>query len=160
MKKIVIPIIIAAVLGIGGGVTAVMMNRSATADKNLAVPEVKTGKYYLNGDKNSDIFFELTDDYIALRINGDPVEKAKSYFADGEADDSIVTKDTKTATDDYCKENPYVISVFGTSSTPYQIMIHWNEEQSGPIYGGIGFTYNGTDKISCHPFGDFILVKE
>lgn len=159
MKKIIIPIIIAAALGIGGGVTAVMMNRPATDEKNSAVPEVKTGLYYLNGDKNSDIYFELTGDYIALRINGDPVEKAKSYFAVQRTDDRAV-KEAKDATDDYCKENPYIISVLGTSNIPYQIMIHWNDEQSGPIYGGIGFDYNGSDKIRCQPFGDFILAKE
>lgn len=159
MKKFVIPIIAAVILGVGGGITAVMMNRPAVAEKNTEAPEVKTGKYYLNGDKNSDIYFELTEDYIALRIDGDPVEKAKSYFAEITADDNAATRNTKSTTDDYCKENPYVVSVFGTTNTPYQIMIHWNEEQSGPLYGGIGFPYNGTDKIRCYPFGEFTLAE-
>ena len=52
MKKIIIPIIAAAILGVGGEITAVMMNRAnvAIADETLEKVEVKSDKYYLNGD--------------------------------------------------------------------------------------------------------------
>ncbi len=160
MKKFVIPIILAAVLGVGGGVTAIMLNRPTLADKNLALPELKYGNYYLNGDKNSDMHFELTDNYLALRIEGDGIAKIKNVLLEKGSDNDTADTEARALSNDYCAENPYKISVFGTTNTPYQLMIHWNENASGPVYGGTGFTYNGIDTIKCAPFGDFILVED
>ncbi len=156
----------AAVLVIGfGSVTAVMMNRKVDANDQLPMPNVVTGNYYLGGDKNADMYFELTDDYLALRINGDSYTIIKDFLIESGEGEQMAANIAKNLSEDYCAENPYVISIFGTKTTPYQIMIHWNEgfklyeDQVGLTYGGIGFTYDGIDTITCHPFGDFILVE-
>ena len=165
MKKIIIPIIAAAILGAGAGVTAMMMNKPVDANDQLPVPEVVTGNYYLNGDENADMYFELTDDYLALRIEGDNYATIKDFLLENGKNEQWADDMAKDMSEDYCAENPYVISVFGTETTPYQIMIHWtegfklHEDQVGLTYGGTGFTYNGIDKIECAPFGDFILVE-
>ena len=164
MKKFVVPIIIAAALGVGGGVTAILMNRPAVADtnKSTAIPVVKTGNYYLNGNKDSGMYFELTDKYIALRVESDSesLEQFKNAMKpyEGDISDELLTSRAKDLRADYCAENPYVISIFGTERIPYQIMIHWNEKDTGPTYSGTAYNYNGIDKIHCSPIGDFILV--
>lgn len=165
MKKFVVPIILAAALGIGGGVTAIMLNRFTTAsDTNRNTLEVKCGNYYLNGDKNSGMYFELTENYLALRYDGIDVYAVTkdACVKDGDAE-NIAEDAARQLVDDYTKENPYVVSAFGTKTTPYQLMIHWTGDgidgEGGKIYSGIGFRYNGYDTITCSPFGDFILVE-
>lgn len=175
MKKFIIPIVLAAALGIGGGIAVSMLNKPVVADRSEELPEVKTGNYYLNGDKDCGIYFELTDDYLALRIEkSDPIKTVVGYVKndnidlpqdvlaelDTEGDDEADYGNAKRLYDDYSAENPYIISVFGTENTPFHLMIHWDKNSSGPTYGGTGFSYNGIDRITSHPFGDFILVED
>lgn len=165
MKKFVVPIIAAAVLGAGVGIAAMITSKHADADDRLPIPKVVMGNYYLDGDENADMYFELTDDYLALRINGDSYDKIKDCLVENGEGEETAANMAKRISDDYCAENPYVLSVFGSETTPYQLMIHWtegfklHEDQDGLTYGGIGFTYNGTDTITCYPFGDFTLVE-
>lgn len=165
MKKIVIPIIAAAILGVGAGVTAAMMNKPAAANDQLPMPEVVTGNYYLNGDENADMYFELTDDYLALRIDGDNFTKIKDVLLEKGESELVATNTARDISEDYCAENPYVIGYFGADTIPYHIMIHWDEgvklyeDQPGLTYGGCGFSYDGIDTITCYPFGDFTLVE-
>ena len=86
MKKVIIPIVLAAALGIGGGVATVVLNKPSTAiaDNEPSVLEPVTGNYYLNGDKESGIYFEFTDDYLALRVEGNAVEKVKEFVIQDE----------------------------------------------------------------------------
>lgn len=164
MKKIVIPIIIAAVLGAGGVVTAVALNKPSTAvaDNEVGAPEIAEGKYYLNGDKESGIYFEFTDDYLALRVEGNAVEKVKEFVIQdeekrgNEVTDEWVTEQAQEIYSDFGAENPYVVGVFGNE---YQLMIHWREGASGPTYSGCGFPYDGYKTIKCSPFGEFKLVE-
>ncbi len=165
-KKIIVPIVLAAVLGVGGGVTAIMLNKPTTAsDTKKNTLEVKYGNYYLNGDKNSGMYFELTENYLALRYDGIDIYAATkdACIKDGNAE-KIAEDESRRLVDDYTKENPYVVSVFGTKTTPYQLMIHWTgegiEREGGTVYSGTGFRYNGYDTINCSPLGDFILVEE
>lgn len=160
MKKIVIPIIIAVALGIGG-VTAVLLNKptTASADRAVGLPEPVYGNYYLDGDPNSDVYFELTEDYLALRIDtSDPYETFREALHKNDDDDPN-PESIKNSVDDLCAENPYVIGNFGKT---YDIMIHWVgglKDDGEYIYSGTGFLYDGVDTLECYPFGEFKLVK-
>ena len=165
MKKIVIPIIIAVTLGIGGGVAAVMLNKPADANMKFSVglPDPVYGNYYLDGDPNSDVYFEFTEDFLALRIDtSDPYETFKDALRkQGENEEKIsqIDDSVRDTVDDYCAENPYVIGNFGEI---YNIFIHWEgglQEDGRYLYGGTGFNYDGVDTIKCFPFGEFKLVK-
>ncbi len=92
MKKISIPIIIAAVLLIAAvAVTALINKKNAeterlNAEQNVYIPPtevpedtLKLGKYYLNGDKNADLWVEITPETFLL--NGSDVDASiKKYM--------------------------------------------------------------------------------
>lgn len=135
VKKIIIPIIIAAVLGVGSGAAAIVANNSiATADQKAQLPELKFGKYYLNGDVNSDTYLEVTDNYVAVRLLCDDKragfeELEREYFSKDEcyfADiDTLVKANIDKDMEDYCSEKKYLISIFGTPEIPYMILTHY-----------------------------------
>ncbi len=163
MKKNLIPIIIAAVIVIGGGIAALLINPppDMSDDISNAEFEIVTGNYYLDGDKNSDMYFELTDDYLALRLENNSydvlikhyTEYAEDFFAYSVTDEDI--KNTVKSFYNYCNENPYELSIFGNNCT---ININVEAEFSGVITTK-SFMYNGKDTIKCHPFGEFILAE-
>lgn len=170
MKKIIIPIIIAAALGVGGGITAVMMNKPVSADKDRSIPEVKTGNYYLNGDKNSGVWFEVTPDYLSLK--GDDVDGylrsviIKEYEEDEVLQNATLTDDTlQTMLEEYrvlfCGEKIYVVSYMGLESMPYVINVSRDNTATTSeelLKSNAGFPYNGKDTIMLKTMGDFILV--
>lgn len=163
MKKIIIPIIVAAILGVGGGVTAVMMNRPAVADEDGVIPEVKTGKYYLNGDVNSDIYVELTEDYIVTRISGDSLSKFEEFCRNKGYTEEEVAINAERHRDDYCTERTYVLGVTGVDSVPYMLLTHYDEEEAANTTDhritGSGYKFDGDNKISLSLIGDFTLVE-
>lgn len=164
MKKNLIPIIIAAVIVIGGGIAALLINPppDMSDDISNAEFEIVTGNYYLDGDKNSDMYFELTDDYLALRLENNSYDVIDNFYVK-----YIEEKMARPLTDEefkrevgelygYCEENPYKLFVMGNVCT---IMINPNVDENGEITGGTGFSYNGKDTIKCAPFGEFILAE-
>lgn len=170
MKKIVVPIILAAVLGIGGGVTAVIMNRpTANTEESYSVPPVEdltatSGKYYLNGNKNSKTWLEITSE--SLTLNGDNVDdflknKAKQQYEHFEdADEAInsLYNDLKLI---YCGEKSYFIEF--KTDTLYTISVNREADNASfadPMGSRAVFEYyKSENRIHCS-LGDFILVEE
>ena len=161
MKKFVIPIIAAAILGAGAGATTLVMNRPAVADKGVVLPEVKTGKYYLNGDVNSDMYIELTEDYIVTRISGDSLSKFEEFCRNNGYNEEEVAINAERHRDDYCTERKYVLGVTGVDSVPYMLLTHYDEEEAANTtdhrISGSGYKFDGEDKISLSLIGDFTL---
>lgn len=174
MKKFVLPIIIAAVLGVGGGITAVMLNRSNTAvadaeDFNTPADiEVKSGKYYLNGDKNSDLWIEVNHDFLILK--GTDVDKSvkdavvKNYeeTSDPTPTDEEIKSEVEECKTLYCTEKLYAIKAVGLDSIPYSIKVSRDNsvtDRNELMKTNAGFPYNGKDTINLGLFGDFILVE-
>lgn len=170
MKKIIIPIIIAAVLGVGGGIAAVKMSRPVTATEDPAIPEVKTGKYYLDGDKNSGLWIEVYSDYLTL--NGDDVDGAirdaviKGYEECEDAAAPPVTEeiierqceDTKLL---YCGKKLYAVRCVNPQDRFYAIHVSRDNTASTKeelLASDAAFVFNGKDTIELGAFGSFVLV--
>lgn len=163
MKKFIIPIIIAAALGVGGAVTAVALNRHADAEQDYidySVPELTYGKYYLDGNVDSGLWLELTPEHIELCGN----DLKGSFFSAVENREGLTGSDADTRSEtlmsEYCKENPYVVThSFRDGSCG--ILIDWStvdEEQHR--YNGTGYTYfSDSETLNFALFGDFILVE-
>ncbi len=176
MKKFVVPVILAAVLGIGGGVTAVMINRANTGSANddvyrapAEIPEVKAGTYYLDNDKNSEVWLEVTPDFLIVK--GNDIDKTLTglYEKQYENDGLELTSETLAAqlTADkelFCVEKAYILEYIGTKDMPYIIQVSRHDDnKSGEELkrSNAGFRYNDeTNTIHISPFGDFILVEE
>ncbi len=170
IKKYALPIILAAILGVGGGVTAVIMNRpAANTEEFYSVPPVEdltatSGKYYLNGDKNSKTWLEITPEFLTL--NGDDVDEflknnAKQRYKHFEnADEAInsLYNDLKLI---YCGEKRYLIEF--KSDTLYTISVNRNTDNASfadPMGSKAVFVYyKSENRIHCS-LGDFILVEE
>lgn len=168
MKKAIVPIIIAAALGIGGGVTVVMMNRPAAADKNSAkedVPdniEVKSGTYYLNGDKNSDLWVEVNPDFLILK--GDDVDASiRNAIVERATENEAIEEEISDAKILYCTEKVYTVSHIGIKDVPYCIHVSRDNTESDPeklIHSNAGFPYNpDTNTIRLSLFGNFTLSE-
>lgn len=164
MKKIVIPIIAAAILGVGGGVTAVMMNRAtvATADEPgmeeyPTYIEVTSGKYYLNGDKDSGLWVEANPDFLTLK--GDDIETALRDAAGG------VEENYNNMRLLYCAEKDYVVRNFKPDQSEYILNISRSGERlddesikSDDVAAGLKYK-KAENTIHLGAFGDFKLVE-
>lgn len=173
MKKFIIPIALVAALGIGGGVTAVMLNRTNSASANTGdtvVPadiEVKSGNYYLNGDKESGLWIEVTPEYLSLK--GDDLDndltkatakKHEDVFGEPITEEGleIAFNDNKTL---YCDNKVYAPRFVDLESTPYVLCVSRYNDETDPyklMDSDAGFAYNGKDTITLDLFGDFILA--
>ena len=164
MKKIIIPIIAAAILGVGGGVTAVMMNRAnvATADEPEMEPyptdvEVTSGRYYFNGDKDSGLWVEVNSDFLTLK--GDDIEAALREAAGGV---DVNYNNMKLL---YCAEKDYVVRNFMPDRSEYILNISRSGERLDDEIikednGAAALKYNKADNtIHLGAFGDFTLVE-
>lgn len=174
MKKFVLPIIIAAVLGVGGGVTAIMMNRSSTAAadaEDINTPadiEVKSGKYYLNGDKNSDLWIEVNRDFLILKGSNvdksvkDAVVKNYEETSDLSPTDEEIKSEVEECKTLYCTEKLYAVKAVGLDNMPYSIKVSRDNsvtDRNELMKTNAGFRYNGKDTIELSLFGDFIFVE-
>lgn len=170
MKKIIIPIIAAAILGVGGGVTAAMMNRSnvATADEPaFEEVEVKSGNYYLNGDVDSGLWIVVTPETISLK--GDDIEASLRETAISRLDgQEISEQDIQDYMDAtrllYCEEKPYYAYVVNVQSARCTIKVDRHnrpvENREDLLNTNAGFLYEDTtDTIYLGAFGDFTLVE-
>lgn len=169
MKKIVVPIIIAAALGIGGGITAVMLNKSnvagadaveGTAPDNF---EVKSGKYYLNGDKNSDLWIEVNPDFLILK--GEDVDASiRKAITERAFENEAIEEEISEAKILYCTQKIYSAVHVGFESYSHLILVSRHNTESDPeklIDSNAGFLYDAdTNTINLSLFGDFTLVEE
>lgn len=172
MKKFIIPIIAAAILGVGVGVTTIAMNRANVA--NAGAPsfeevEVKSGNYYLNGDADSCLWIVVTPETISLK--GDDIDAslragvAAMYEKDvDELDKEFMQDEVDKFNLLYCEEKPYYAYVVNTSKT--RCVIHVNrhnepvENREDLRSSNAGFCYDDTtDTIHLSFFGDFTLVE-
>ncbi len=164
MKKIIIPIIAAAILGVGGGVTAVMLNRASVA--NADEPgmeiyptdvEVTSGKYYFNGDTDSGLWVEVNSDFLTLK--GDDIETALRDAAGG------VEENYNNMRLLYCAEKDYVVKNFKPDQSQYILNIsrsgeRLDDESIRNDDSAAGLKYNKAENtIHLGVFGDFTLVE-
>ena len=169
MKKIVIPIILAAVLGVGGGIAAVTMNRATIASADI--PEVsndilKPGKYYLNGDVSTDKWIEVTPDYIALK--GTDVEEwlmdgIRGFYENGDIPftEEMVQRDFEENKLLYC-DKLYQLTEFGAKNSPYIICVDRDNkitDRKELLNTNAGFVFNDKTNMISLSIGDFILVE-
>ena len=170
MKKIIIPIIAAAILGVGAGVTALMMNRAnvATADEPaFEEVEVKSGKYYLNDDTDSDLWIVVTPETISLK--GDDIEAslrevAISNFEGQEVSEQAIQDYIDAIRLLYCEEKPYFAEVKNLQSARCVISVdRYNrpvENREDLRNTNAAFLYEDTtDTIYLAVFGAFTLVE-
>lgn len=169
MKKVIVPIIIAAALGVGGGITAVMLNGASNAEAGVIdednAPlnvEVKSGKYYLGGDKNSDLWIEVNPDFLILK--GDDVDASiRNAIVERATQNEAIEEEISNAKILYCTEKVYGVRRFGTATTPYMIKVSRDNTESDPeklMNSNAGFPYDpDTNTIRLSLFGDFTLVE-
>lgn len=185
MKKFVLPIVLAAVIGIGSGITAVIINKAnvANADETIppepeVLPKVKTGTYYLNGDKNSEVWMEVNSEFFivkgkdldasikkyALISHRKTAEDLSEEFSGQNIDWDYVGEDEINEIKALlCTEKDYLIKSFIPQQSAYLLYVNRTAERvsSESLEGSTaGFIYNSeTNTIEGEPFGDFILVE-
>lgn len=172
MKKFIVPIILAAALGVGGGVAAVVLNRQADAEPPI-VTELECGTYYLNGDKNSDLWMEVNPEFLIVKGTDVDNSLKTAIAVELHGLDPASTPDENTAKimqeefDDcktlYCTEKIYIVEPFIPEKSKSRIKVsrdNTETDRESLTYSNAAFVYNYAENtISTGLFGDFILVE-
>ncbi len=167
MKKFIVPIIIAAALGVGGGVTAVMLNRSNVAIADVEnIPEVKAGNYYLNGDKNSGLWIEMTPEHFSLKgddVDASLLKAAKDIYSN---EDNTTSEAVNSLRDDlkalYCGEKDYIVQELIPEKSRYKISVSRHSEHADKETlqnSNAAFIYDMPQNTIELAIGDFTLVE-
>lgn len=170
MKKIIIPVIIAAALGVGGGVAAVTL-RGAGDSANAAIEVsndiLKSGTYYLDGDVNAEVWVEVTPDYITLK--GTDIDKAltEAIIRDfGEFDIPVTDEKLELQLNEnkrlYCTEQLYQLQYLGLEDIPYVIKVDRDNlitDREELLNTNAGFRFNDKTNTISLAVGEFTLVE-
>ncbi len=171
---IILGIILA--IGVTVGVCLLLNGQRVSADEKVKLyyPELlKEGRYYQNGDKNSEFYFEVKDGKLSLHGDRDKlVQMVYDYWMklDGEGDSRSEEYRGKTIGEaekvvDYdMKEQDYL--VFKTrpmveEDTEYLLITNYDKEayKEDSAVSGTGYFFNGVDTIKYWSDSPFILVK-
>lgn len=170
MKKIIIPVILAAVLGVGGGAAAVILNRSNTAsaavteDSNAAL---KPGIYYLNGDVNAEMWIEVNPDFLTLKgsdLDNSLAEALRKLY---EEDNALLTDEELRAQLEalkqlYCAEKLYQLQPVEIEGCTHAIKVDRDNtitDREELLKTNAGFRFNDKTNTIGLAVGDFILVE-
>lgn len=170
MKKIIIPL--AAILVLTAAILFALQPFSASADeeiKEVELPELKEGDYYLNGDQELGVYLHVNDGTISLkgedlaeRFESEVVAYAET-FTEGFFTPEMIAEQVQERLDEYTADNEYVVSLVGLPEVPYMVLIRWDKslEVTDGRYAGYGYWFNGTDtmRLSIDSFGDFVLME-
>lgn len=172
-QRLVIAAAAALIIGVVGVIAAMTLGKAnvATADiPGIEEVEVKSGKYYLNGDVDSGLWIVVTPETISLK--GDDIETSMRE-AIAEMLEKPQEEINEAAMQDYlakerllyCEEKPYLATVCG-GSDKYRCLINVDrfnnpvENREDLLNSGAAFRYDDiTDTIHLSLFGDFILVE-
>lgn len=168
MKKIII--ILAASLAASAAILFAIRPFSANADKEVRLPELQEGDYYLNGDKELGVYLHVNDGTISLK-GEDLAERFETQivqysetFTEGWFTPEMIAEQVQEKLDEYTADNEYVVSLVGLPDVPYAVLIAWDKslEITDGRYTGYGYWFNGTDTLSFSgdSFGDFVLLDE
>lgn len=129
--------------------------------------ELKSGKYYLNGDKNSDLWVVVTPDF--LQLQGKDVDKSlmdalkKDYWVTDVKDENF-KKNFDEVKALYCAEKIYLLEDFLPEQSKYTIKVSRDNKhtdiESLKKFGAAFIFIPTENSISLGPLGDFILVED
>ena len=108
-------------------------NAAADSEASVAQPELKYGRYYLNGDVNSKLYIDLDENYIVM--GGDNLRKHQEEFCrKNEADYSSEEK---------LQENvDEIVFAYGTKSEYNYVTMQIGEEYHNYLF--FDYFHNGT----------------
>ena len=161
--------IIAAVLD-AGGLPVNSGNRPNTAIANDGQFEYValdiSGIYYLNGDKNANVWIEVDPKYIIIKGADIDTSVRDTIIKDFEEDSrSFTDEDVKTTAElfkeMFCTEMRYAVMYIGFENYPYTITYGNDDPITGefkPISTGLPYD-DKTKTIRSGLFGEFTLVE-
>lgn len=150
MKKFIIPIVIAAALGIGAGVVvASTKSEPVIADEDtegyLTNEVVKCGVYYPNGGKNSDVWCEVNRDYLIVKSND----------VDKSIREAVLKMNAEMDYSDFPNGSEIDLTYVSEKEIEDIKSLCFTEK------GAAGFLfYLDTNTLHIAPLGDFILVED
>ncbi|MGN0639378.1 MAG: hypothetical protein ACI4JT_00355 [Oscillospiraceae bacterium] len=177
-KRNLLFIILGIILAIGVtvGICLLVNGQNASAEEKVKLyyPELlKEGRYYQNGDANSEFYFEVKDGKLSLHGDRDKlVQIVYGYWMELNGDDESrseeyrekTLKEAEKVVDYDMKEQDYL--VFKTrpmiaEDTEYLLINSYDKEtyKEDSAVSGTGYFFNGVDTIEYWCDSPFILVK-
>ncbi len=179
-KRNTLFIILGIILTIGAvvGVFLAINSQKANADENeftkLYYPELlKEGRYYKDGDANSEFYFEVKGGKLSL--HGDRDKLVQMVFEHWEKMDDASAEKSAEYREDTFKHAEMVVDydmqeqdclVFKTrpmdaEDTEYLLITKYNKEtfREDDATSGTGYFFNGVDTIEYWSDSPFVLVK-
>lgn len=179
MKKFTFPIIIAAALIVGAIVAVVLINKNRSENTEVfennyrplteeeiypSDVEVKSGTYYRNGDKSSDLWLEVNSDFFRLKGNNIDEAMRNAVIEDGFRDERSMKSFIESIKTMYSTEKYYIIEN-DTQQFIYRLRI--SREGNGVNHENLKTAKNTTalrfnsieNSIRLGSLGYFILVE-
>ena len=177
-KRNTLLIILGAVLVIGAivAICVISSSQQAVADEKIKLyyPELlKEGRYYQNGDKNSEFYFEVKDGKLSLHGDRDKlVQMVYDYWMELDDENKNQSEEYRETTRwnaektvDYdMNEQDYL--VYKTrplieEDTEYLLITSYDKEKyrEDSAVSGTGYFFNGVDTIEYWSDSPFILVE-
>ena len=124
-------------------------NAAADSEASVAQPELKYGRYYLNGDKESGLYVDLDENYIVM--GGDNLRKHQEEFCRKiEADYSSEEK---------LQENvDEIVFAYGTKSEYNYVTMQIGEEYHNYLF--FDYFHNGTFDKTQNSGSAYEYLKE
>ena len=132
MKKVTVPIIIAAILIIAAVVAVIFINKNRVETERLNEEQSafllptddevypsdvapKSGTYYLDGDKNADLWLEVNSDFLQLKGKDLDAALRKAVISKQQvASDVDVSPQCEELRKLYCVEKDYLVTKRGS----------------------------------------------
>lgn len=161
--------IIAAILE-AGGLPENSGNRPNTAIANDGQFEFValdiSGTYYLNGDKNADVWIEIDPNYIIIKGVDIETSVRDAIIKDFEEDsrsftDEDVNTTAKFFKETFCTKMRYEVEYIGLENMPYAVTYGKDDPTTGefkPISTALPYN-DRTKTIRSGLFGEFVLVE-
>ncbi len=166
-------LVLAAVVGL---VILPAMNLRAEAEVEYFIPEIKDGKYYLNGDVQSGVYVLIDNGMVTLCGDDESIEKmayeaAAYYSKSGIPSERGIQNVMEQMSYDIEPQSYHITPKIGSISKDsteydfldwecdfYGLLNSYTEPDEDGFAGGSGFWYDGNDRLTRYIF-EFIYVE-
>ncbi len=157
--------IIAASVAVSRANAAVLTDETAGTAEATAEAEplfwdvdIPVGRYYRDGDVNSEYWVDVTEDKVIEMVGPDIVGEVFNYFKEdmpNETDEQLMNV-ARNSAEPFLKPNEYrSVQTFGDDTV--HVLINWSVDDG--CIGGFGYVYPEENTIEMTFMGKFILVK-
>lgn len=157
MKKLLISLLITALALI----CTACANAAADTEVSYNQPELKYGRYYLNGDVNSKLYIDLDENYIVMGGEDELRKFFEDYFAEiGDySNEEHFKANVDEAMNAYSKRSEYGYTTVNAGEIIHAIFFDYSKDGSFDKNTDMGVYYTYIDEGKIKVFDEEYILK-